>query len=113
MDSNYLQREMGRSSMNRRKRLSKYETDNYNYRCWAWGYAWISRLGQGVRNACTERTIFTGDGGGMRELKGGYPISEVLDDPVNFFLELSSDEVTILFGVSYSSSTTPHGQTYD
>jgi len=41
--------------------------------------------------------------------------SEVLDDPVNFFLELSSDEVTILFGVSYLSepTTTTERETYD
>jgi hypothetical protein len=44
---------------------------------------------------------------------GGVSCSEVLDDPINLFLELSSDKVSILLGISYLSTTTPQGQTYD
>jgi len=42
--------------------------------------------------------------------------SEVLDDPIDFFLEFISNEISILFGVSYLSeptTTTTERETYD
>jgi hypothetical protein len=44
---------------------------------------------------------------------GGVSCSEVLDDPINLFLEFPSDEISILLGISYSSTTRSQGETYD
>jgi hypothetical protein len=62
-----------------------------------------------------EKTIFTNDGEDDHTLGGSATSSEILDDPINLFLELSSDKVSILFGISYSSATItkPEGETYD
>jgi hypothetical protein len=61
-----------------------------------------------------ENTIFTSDGGDDQGLKGGQaPSSEILDDPINLFLKLISNEIPILLGVSYLSTNTPQGPTYD
>ena len=97
--------------MNRRKRLFRSSQDSYRYRSWPLGLCIDLFDRSRDKNACSENAIFTSDVGKTKGLKDEQtPNSEVLDDSINLLLELFSDIIPILFGISYpSASITPEG----